>query len=324
MRRSAVTKTVVIFASLLAAILLAGCGRGEIVLRGAVIQQNADPHKQSPIADADITATSGTTTSTARSDASGYFTIKLRRWIRWGQTVTLSFRHADYQPLQMTGPVRDQIYIARMVPMARKPEFPPNQPKTAISNVRIRYSMKSSATVNIGSAVKTFEVVNAGNVPCNRQQPCSPDGKWKAAIGSATLDAGHGNEFRNARLSCIGGPCPFTEILSDGYSAGGGKIQASVLNWSDTTTFLLEAEVYHPMDNELVRESYPVIFGRGLNFSLPARAEGPSIQADVNGESIVFPLGPALCLPWADCSLSTDRDQSKTYRCQLKPGFEFR
>ncbi len=311
-------------ASLFATIMLAGCGRGEIVLHGAVIQQNADPRKQSPIADADVTATSGTTTSTTRSDTSGYFTIKLRRWIRWGQTVTLSFRHADYQTLQLTGPVSDQIYIARMVPIARKPEFPPNQPKTAISNVRIRYSTKSSATVNIGSAVKTFEVVNQGNIPCNRQQPCSPDGKWKAAIGSATLDAGHGNEFRNARLSCIGGPCPFTEVLSDGYSGGGDKIQASVLNWSDTTTFLLEAEVYHPMDNEMVRESYPVIFGRGLNFSLPARAEGPSIQADVNGESIVFPLGPALCLSWAECSVSTDRDQSKTYRCQLKPGFEFR
>ncbi len=311
-------------AALIAAGVLAGCGRREIVLRGAVIQQNADPHKQSPVAGAEITATSGTATSTARSDASGYFSIKLLRWIRWGQTVTLTFRHPDYKPLELTGPVSDQIYIARMVPTTRKVEFPPNQPKTAISNLKVRYSMKSNTAVNIGSAVKTFEVVNKGNVPCNRQQPCSPDGKWKAAIASASLDAGHGNEFRNARLSCIGGPCPFTQILSDGYSGGGNKIQASVLDWSDTTTFLLEAEVYHPMDSELVRESYPVIFGRTLNFSLPASAEGPSIQADVNGENVVFPLGPALCLNWAECAVSTDRDQSKRYRCQLKPGFEFR
>jgi hypothetical protein len=317
-------KAALIVATLLAASFFGGCVRREIVLHGAVIQDNPDPHKQTPIADAEITATSGETTSTARSDANGYFTIRLRRWIRWGQTVTLSFRHPDYKPLELTSPVSEEIYIARMVPIAPRGEAPPNQPRTAITNVRLRYSVKSSAVVNVGSAVKTFEVVNKGNVPCNRQQPCSPDGKWKAAIGSTSLEAGHGNEFRNARLSCIGGPCPFTEILTDGYSAGGGKIQASVLNWSDTTTFLLEAEVYHPMDNEMVRESYPVIFGRGLNFSLPPSAEGPSIQADVNGENIVFPLGPALCLSWADCAVTTDRDQSKTFRCQLKPGFEFR
>jgi hypothetical protein len=323
MRRTRLIRAAVLVAALFPASILAGCGRREIVLRGAVIQQNADPHKQSPIPGVDITATSGTSTSTARSDASGYFSIKLLRWIRWGQTVTLTFRHADYQPLELTGPVSHEIYIARMVPLARKVESPSRQPKTAIGNIKIRYSMKSNSEVNIGSAVKTFEVVNKGNIPCNNQQPCSPDGKWKAAIASTSLDAGHGNEFRNARLSCIGGPCPFTEILSDGYSGGGDKLHASVLNWSDTTTFLLEAEVYHPMQSELVRESYPVIFGRALNFSLPATAEGPSIQADVNGTSIVFPLGPALCLTWADCTVTTDRDQSKTYRCQLKPGFEF-
>ncbi len=300
-----------------------GCSRPQIVLHGAVIEQNADPRKQSPIAGVEIAASSGPVASTSRSDASGYFTITLRRWIRWGQTVTLKFRHPDYQPLEFTEPVGNQIYIARMVPIVRKAEPPSNQPKITIGNVKIRYSVKASAAVNVGSAVKTFEVVNIGNVPCDGRQPCSPDGKWKAAVASTSLDAGHGNEFHNARLSCVGGPCPFTKILSDGYSRGGNQIQASVLNWSDTTTFLLEAEVYHPMDSELVRESYPVIFGRALNFSLPAGSEGPSIQAEVNGETIVFPLGPSLCLSWADCTMATERDQSKTYRCQLKPGFEF-
>jgi hypothetical protein len=65
-------------------------------------------------------------------------------------------------------------------------------------------------------------------------------------------------------------------------------------NWSDTTTFLLEAEVVHPMTSDKVRETYPVIFGRALNFSLPAAAEGPSIEAEIDGEAIIFPLGPSL------------------------------
>src|SRR5207245_4627380 len=71
------------------------------------------------------------------------------------------------------------------------------------------------AAVNIGSAVQVFQIENKGNVPCNGQDPCSPDGKWKAAIGGASLDAGTGNEFRDARVSCIAGPCPFTKIESE-------------------------------------------------------------------------------------------------------------
>src|SRR6202158_3448717 len=102
------------------------------------------------------------------------------------------------------------------------------------------------------------------------------------------------------------------------------RVNVSVRNWSDTTTFLMEAEVVHPMVSDIVRESYPVIFGRALNFRLPSLAEGPSIEAEVNGESIVFPLGPDLFLRWADCHMVVDRDQSKNSRCELKPGYQFR
>ena len=48
------------------------------------------------------------------------------------------------------------------------------------------------------------------------------------------------------------------------------------------------------MVTDYVRRSYPVIFDRALNFTLPAAAEGVCIQAEVNGEAIVFPLGPNL------------------------------
>jgi hypothetical protein len=146
---------------------------------------------------------------------------------------------------------------------------------------------------------------------------------WKAAIGSASLDAEAGNEFRNARVSCIAGPCPFTRIEKDGFSKGGQRITASARGWSDTATFLLEAEVFHPMVSEIVHESHPVIFGRALNFTLPATAEGVCIQADVAGETIIFPLGPALFLSWANCDAAVNRDQTKVYRCELKDEYQF-
>jgi hypothetical protein len=138
-----------------------------------------------------------------------------------------------------------------------------------------------------------------------------------------TLDAGEGNEFRNPRVSCIAGPCPFTKIDSDGLAENRRVFNVSVRDWSDPTTFLVEAEVVHPMTGDIVRQSYPAILGRNLNFTLPDEAEGVSIEAEINGSRVVFPIGPDLCLSWAKCSVKADKDHASTYRCELKPGFEF-
>jgi hypothetical protein len=295
-----------------------------ITINGAVLSQDADPQKQLPIADVQITGTDGSAVGSSKSDSSGFFSLTLRRGLRRRQPLTLHFRHADYQPLDLNEFVADKIYIARMLPIPRKNRVDAGHADVGIANVRVRYSVKSTAEADIGSAVKTFDVVNTGNVLCKGHHPCSPDGKWKAALASASLDAGEGNQFRNARVSCIAGPCPFAKVEFEDLSRGARRVNVSVRDWSDTTTFLMEAEVVHPMVSDIVRESYPVIFGRALNFSLPSLAEGPSIEAEVNGESIVFPLGPNLFLSWADCHVRVDTDQAKAYRCELKPGYRFR
>lgn len=100
---------------------------------------------------------------------------------------------------------------------------------------------------------------------------------------------------------------------------------ASALNWSDTTTFLVQAEVFHTAVVSSVRQSYPVIYGRTLNFTLPATEEGASIEADINGTSMVFPLGPSLTLSWATCSARTNdhAEKSAVYQCELTPGYRF-
>jgi len=167
-------------------------------------------------------------------------------------------------------------------------------------------------------------VVNKGNVPCDAASPCSPDGKWKAAIGSLKLDAGEGQEFQNARVSCIAGPCPFTRIESDGFSRSGRVIQATARVWSDTVTFLAEAEVVHTTLTDAIRQAFPSIFGRAMTFTLPPTGEGPSIEAEVGGAEIVFPLGPDLNLSWGTCTLQIAANRSKLYSCELKPGYRFR
>ena len=292
-------------------------------ITGAVTVQDTDPRKQLPIADVEISTTYGSTRVSIKSDDSGFFRLTLHKRPRKGQVVTLKFRHPKYQPLDMEQPFDGKLYLAHLVPLPRNTADVPNRPPVVVSNIRVRYSIKATRTMNVGSAVKTFPVENVGNIPCAGRSPCSPDDKWKAAIGSTSLDAGMGNEFQNARVSCIAGPCPFTKIENEQFPKASQKITASALNWSNTATFLVEAEVIHIMQSQIDHQSYPVIFGPALNFTLPADAEGVSLEADIAGETIIFPLGPDLFLSWANCNARVNRDHTKVYRCELKPEYRF-
>jgi len=291
---------------------------------GAVIAQNEDPRKELPIAGVEITASDGVSLTRTKSDTSGYFAFTFRkRLLRVHTVIRLTFTHADYEPVEMTAKPGGDLTIAKLI--STKPLKPSESggPKQTIGNVTVRYSVKSSNVATVGSAVRPFEVQNMGNVLCNGHPPCSPDGKWKAAAGNTVLDAGGGNEFRNVRASCIAGPCPFTKIETNNPERPGRTITASALVWSDTATFLVEAEVIHPMQSDVVRTSYPVVFGEALNFTLPHAAEGVSLLAEVNGQSVVFPLGPALKLSWADCQSRANPDETRVYRCELKPGYRW-
>lgn len=289
---------------------------------GAVTVEDSDTRKQLPIANVEITSTNPFEVAPSRSDASGFFKIKLSKNVKKGRVIKLKFRHPDYRPLDIDEIATDKIFVVHLVPLSKNPDVPKG-PAVAVGNIRVRYSMKSLRTVNVGSAVKTFQVNNVGNVPCKQQPPCSPDGKWKATIGSATLDAGLGNAFQNPRVSCIAGPCPFTRIESDGSTSPSQKITASARNWSDSATFLVEAEVVHTMQSPIDHQSYPVIYGSALNFTLPTDAEGVSLEADLGGKTIIFPLGPDLFLTWANCTASVDGNETSLYRCALKPGYRF-
>lgn len=330
-RKAILWAIVTIFASLAALFLGNSFFRNyqsrPIQLRGAIIKQDDDPIKQSPIMDVDISEANGLASRSTKSNFVGYFTIPLLRGVGRNESVTLRFLHPDYVPMELTELVTDKLTIVHLVPIHKETvekTVQPDHPAVTIANVRIRYSTESVNQDNIGSGVKTFQIQNVGNIPCQNTAPCSPDGKWKAAINSESLDAGEGSVFRNARVSCIAGPCPFTRIDYDGFSQGGRNIKVSVRNWSDTTTFLFQAEVFRPQISDKVQMTYPIILGTSLNFTLPPTAEGPSVEAELNGENIVFPLGPIPILSWADCNVSVARNQAKFYRCELYSGYRFR
>jgi len=290
-------------------------------LYGAVLVANADPRKQLPIIDVTVSA-GDLGTSVSKTDSSGLFILRLRKPIRKGHPIVLHFQHPLYRALDLNDFVSSRLYIARLTPLSSSAAGEDGT-RVKVANVRVRYTVNALTEVNVGSAVKTFEIGNKGNVPCKARSPCSPDGKWKAATGEISIDAGEGNEFRDMRASCIAGPCPFTRIESDRLSHNNRILVVTARDWSDPATFLVEAEVFRSMMSQAEHWSYPVIFGDGLTFSLPSTAESVSIMADLDGQTIIYPLGPALFLSWATCDAGANPDKGRVYRCTAKPGFVF-
>jgi hypothetical protein len=287
------------------------------------MDQDPDVRKQRPLGDVEITASNGRFQTHAKSDDSGFFSILVPPRTRTGIAVTLTFVHAGYKPLELTVRPGNQLLLARMINARPVPQIEKPGSSVKIGDVRIRYTVKTGSTMEVGTAITTFAVPNKGNQTCDNHPPCSPDGKWKASLGATKLNAPQGNEIRNSRVSCIAGPCPFTKVETTRLSHERQQLDVSALNWSDTATFLVEADIVETVVSDLVRTSYPIIFGQALNFTLPPSANGPSLQATVDGAEIVFPLGPGLNLSWANCAMKSDTDGSRLFSCELKPGYTF-
>lgn len=301
-----------------------------ITVQGAVIRRDADARKEVPISGATVTLSDGASEATTTSTDSGYFKVTAHEQVWPRETLHLDFSAPGYHPLDMQFELGlrahlKQLVIAEMEPVTAPAVTVSHHPSVRVSNVLIRYTVNYAAETNIGAVVKTFQVDNRGNVPCKDGPLCSPDGNWRASRGSVALDAGAGNILRNVRVSCIAGPCPFTRVDSSGLNHVGQTASVSAIDWSDTATFLAEAEVFQKSIASSVRESYPVIYGNDLHFTLPPTAEGPSIEADIDNTPIVFPLDGGLYISWGTCtSRSSPRNKgAMVYQCELKPGYRF-
>jgi hypothetical protein len=297
------------------------------VIQGAVIRRDADPRKELPIAGAVIRISDAKSTMTTVSGDTGYFRVRFPQRIWPREILDLIFRHPDYKPLDEKLQIgihvkTNQLDVVKMISTIAPAPAPGPHP-TVINDIRIRYTVNGRSDTDIGSVVKPFEVINKGNVPCQQGDLCSPNGIWKEAKGSIALDAGAGNVFRNVRVSCIAGPCPFTRIDSSGFKQEAQKIVVSAVDWSDTATFLVEAEVYQESIVSKLRMAFPVLYGRDIHFTAPPTAEGVTIEADVGGTPTVFPLGPDLYMNWGICNSRKGRNNDTIYQCELRPNYAF-
>ncbi len=187
-----------------------------IVLNGAVIKEDSDPIKQAPIMDVEISEANGLYRPAPNPTSCGYFL----RYLFCGasartRSVTLRFLHPDYVPVDLTELVSDKLTIIHLVPIHRDTDRRDRATRSSSDchrqHRRIRYSTETTTQENIGTGVKTFQVPNVGNVPCQNTAPCSPDGLWKAAINSESLDAGEGKRFPKCQSFLYCGSLPFYE-----------------------------------------------------------------------------------------------------------------
>src|SRR5271167_2912669 len=91
------------------AIVVTYYARRPISLKGAVIQQDPDPRRQSPITNVEVSAADDLAISTVKSDFSGFFRLALRRGVKRGQSITLQFRHPDFRPVDLSEVVSDKL-----------------------------------------------------------------------------------------------------------------------------------------------------------------------------------------------------------------------
>ncbi len=189
-----------------------------------------------------VTSSNGLASGPALTGSDGLFSLQLKPEAKNGIAIELNFNHEDYQEKDIPEVfAAGTPYVFYLWPKNYTYLTPPI-PRRSILN----FFAVAEAAPPLEST--TFQVQNRGSVRCNGRPPCSPDGKWKAAVVTASLDARQGRVFLagHTHADCIAGPCPWTKIDTDGFSKGGQRISVSVRNWSDTVTYRLWGEMTGP------------------------------------------------------------------------------
>src|SRR5258706_4017960 len=128
-------------------------------IAGAVLRDDRDLGKQLPVAGVQVSIDEELSEGVAISDSSGFFRVKLRPGVHMGQMVTMRLRHPDYRAMNLSEYLQDRLYVIRIVPLNPSEDAGPDPP-IVISDIRVRYATRSRLSVESGSALKTFEVVN--------------------------------------------------------------------------------------------------------------------------------------------------------------------
>ena len=158
-----------------------------LTIKGAIIVSSDDVNKRAPIPGVWISVEGDSENQHAFSSPTGFFELNLGKRVKSDQLLILQFRHPQYLPTDVTTLATDGLFVARLAPIAEFGATAPSVAPTVVSNIKVRYTVKTTTMLNVGSTLKIFHVVNVGSVPCAGHYPCSPDEKWQATVGSATL-----------------------------------------------------------------------------------------------------------------------------------------
>jgi hypothetical protein len=279
-----------------------------ITFSAVIMRSDANEAKRFAIKDVDVTYQGGGVERHQKTDQSGFVIIPFGSSINPGTLVELKFRHPCYQEFDETIAPTNVPYTLYLWPAAPEHGATCADPTITAISLTFRKTYLTKST--------TFQVPNRGTVRC-RRQPCSPDGKWQAVIVSASLDAGSGNTFAQGSVTCIAGPCPFSEIVNDGFSKGGPTISASIRNWSDTVTYVLRGELGGGPTSPVT------VAGRTFDFSV-SHSDLPNLQITAQtsaGQSLVSDIAVGT-IPWATCQ-TNELTSTINYHCTLRPDYRF-
>jgi len=285
-----------------------------ITLTAAIMRSDVDSQKRHVIKGVDVYASpeNSNTEEHKTTDINGLVEIPLPSDVTTNTLVGLRFHHPCYQEFDETIAPADKVPYTIYLWQVAAPVPGVQCDDPAIIGISLTFR-ETYLTRSV-----TFQVPNRGTVRC-RHQPCSPDGKWQANIVAASLDAGSGNTFApgHGRVACVSGPCPWTQIVSNGFSGGGPRLSVSIRNWSDTVTFVLTGELVGPPTNPVT------VSGNTFDFSV-SRSDLPNLQISAQtstGQSLVNDIRVG-SIPWATCQI-TEHPSAINYHCTLGPDYSF-
>src|ERR1700691_2232994 len=100
-RSVAIWAAVAIALGIVTVLLVVRSRHASVTFTGVVLRQDLDPRKQLPIPNVKVTATEGERSAEGLSDTSGLFRLKPPNGGWREQPVSRSFRHPDYQPVEI-------------------------------------------------------------------------------------------------------------------------------------------------------------------------------------------------------------------------------
>ena len=298
-----------------------------ISIEGTVILQDDDPTKESPIAGVSVAVEPDDGVSlvdTATSDFSGYFKLRLPPTIVYGDSVTLRLRHPDHQPIDLVVPVAEHLYVMRMSSAHPEVQPRPARPDIVLSEIIVRYTIESRTALNIGSGARpsTCPIVAMSRAIGSRRVHLMASGRRRTAVCRSTPERATSFAMRACPASLVHARLRISSRMDFRAAARSSRPRSATGRTRPRSRLKPKCSGLRTPIRLSVPTQSSSDTGSTLHWPPPPR--GVSIEAEVDGEPIIFPLAPNGILSWATCNVRIQKEQARLYRCELKPGYIFK